>query len=148
MSGGDSATPDKARFTVHATSDSHFSWFRTRLSLERTLMAWARTSVSLIGFGFTIVKFFEQLGEMPDTLPASRPEAARYLGLAMIAAGVVGLLVSIQQYRLVMKYLWEPQFSAIAGIHEKPGWTPLLMVSVLLTLIGIATFVSLAFRLV
>jgi hypothetical protein len=24
------------RFEVHATSDSHFSWVRTRLSLERT----------------------------------------------------------------------------------------------------------------
>jgi putative membrane protein len=41
------------RFIVKTTSDSHFSWLRTRLSLERTLMSWVRTAVSLIGFGFT-----------------------------------------------------------------------------------------------
>jgi putative membrane protein len=148
MSGDKTAEPGEGRFIVHSTSDSHFSWFRTRLSLERTLMSWARTSVSLIGFGFTIVKFFEQIGDMPGVLPAASPEAARYLGLAMIAAGVVGLVISILQYRQIMKYLWEPQFSAIAGIREKPGWTPLLMVSVLLTLIGIFTFIALVFRLV
>jgi putative membrane protein len=148
MSGDKTAEPGEGRFIVRSTSDSHFSWFRTRLSLERTLMSWARTSVSLIGFGFTIVKFFEQLGDMPDALPASHPEAARYLGLAMIAAGVVGLVISILQYRQVMKYLWDPQFAAIAGVREKPGWTPLLMVSLLLTLIGVAAFVALAFRIV
>ena len=31
---------------------------RTRLASERTLMAWIRTATSLIGFGFTIFKFF------------------------------------------------------------------------------------------
>jgi putative membrane protein len=31
---------------------------RTRMAHERTLMAWVRTSTSMIGFGFTIYKFF------------------------------------------------------------------------------------------
>jgi putative membrane protein len=39
------------RFQVKATAESHFSWLRTRLSVERTLMSWVRTSVALIGFG-------------------------------------------------------------------------------------------------
>ena len=42
---------DQDRFAVKATAESHFSWLRTRLSVERTLMSWVRTSVSLIGFG-------------------------------------------------------------------------------------------------
>ena len=57
-----STSTDPDRFIVKTTSDSHFSWLRTRLSIERTLMSWVRTSVSLIGFGFTIVQFFERLG--------------------------------------------------------------------------------------
>ena len=32
---------------------------RTRLSVERTMMAWIRTGVSLISFGFSIYKFFQ-----------------------------------------------------------------------------------------
>jgi putative membrane protein len=53
-------TDGAARFEVRTTAESHFSWVRTRLSLERTLMSWVRTSVALIGFGFTIVRFFER----------------------------------------------------------------------------------------
>src|SRR4030095_4895232 len=36
---------------------------RTFLAHERTLMAWVRTSASLISFGFTIYKFFAYLVE-------------------------------------------------------------------------------------
>ena len=70
------------RFEVRPTSDSHFGWIRTRLSLERTLMSWVRTSVALIGFGFTIVQFFEHL-HSEVVAPALRPQAPRYLGLAL-----------------------------------------------------------------
>ena len=75
------------RFEVRPTSDSHFGWIRTRLALERTLMSWVRTSVALIGFGFTIVLFFEHLQAIAGVAPALRPQAPRYLGLALIAAG-------------------------------------------------------------
>jgi len=34
---------------------------RNRLALERTLMAWTRTSTSLIAFGFTIYQIFRYL---------------------------------------------------------------------------------------
>jgi Domain of unknown function (DUF202) len=44
--------PSGERVDVRATADSHFGWLRTRLSLERTMMSWLRTAVSLIGFGF------------------------------------------------------------------------------------------------
>ena len=43
------------RFEIKTSAESHFSWIRTRLSVERTLMSWVRTGTALIGFGFTIV---------------------------------------------------------------------------------------------
>jgi putative membrane protein len=51
------SAPGAGRFEVRVTADSHFSWIRTRFSLERTMMSWIRTAVSLIGFGFAIVQF-------------------------------------------------------------------------------------------
>ena len=57
------AIPD--RFEVRVTADTHFGWLRTRLSVERTLMSWVRTAVSLIGFGFAIVQFFDRVQQMP-----------------------------------------------------------------------------------
>jgi putative membrane protein len=57
MSGAPSSASVTDRFEVRVTADSHFAWLRTRMALERTMMAWMRTAVSLIGFGFAIVQF-------------------------------------------------------------------------------------------
>jgi putative membrane protein len=83
------------RFEVRVTADSHFSWLRTRLSLDRTLMSWIRTGTAMIGFGFTIVQFFERFASMQGVAPALWPQAPRYVGLGLIAAGVLALAISI-----------------------------------------------------
>ena len=83
------------RFTVDVTATTHFAWFRTRLALERTMMAWMRTATALIGFGFTIVQFFERLSNDGGRGPATRPFAARYVGLVLIGAGIVALVMSV-----------------------------------------------------
>ena len=137
------------RFEVRPTSDSHFSWLRTRLSIERTLMAWVRTAVSLIGFGFTIVQFFDRLGSMGNAAPPVFPDAPRYLGLALIFCGVLSLIVSIWQYNWTNKYIRSGAFAAVAGVEDGgPGPTPLLAVSVALAIIGVFAFFAVAFRLV
>jgi putative membrane protein len=61
------------QFDTHVTAESHFSWLRTRLSVERTLMSWVRTATALIGFGFTIVQFFERLNAMESVVPPTWP---------------------------------------------------------------------------
>jgi putative membrane protein len=142
------ADEDPPRFEVHVTSDSHFSWLRTRLSVERTLMSWVRTAVSLIGFGFTIVQFFERFQDMQGVAPALRPQSPRVLGLALILAGVGALAVSLWQYRSLLRYLWSKQFAQLAGVDEDPHKTPLFAVTIVLLLIGIFTFIAVLFRLV
>ena len=72
MAGTNSAT-DVGRFEVRVTSDSHFSWMRTRLSLERMRMPWVRTAVALIGFGFAIVQYFNHLQDLAGTRAAYLP---------------------------------------------------------------------------
>ena len=71
-----SEDPTPHRFEVQPNVQSHFSWIRTRLSIERTLMSWVRTATALIGFGFTIVQFFERLKGMGGVAPALRSRAA------------------------------------------------------------------------
>ncbi|MGH8624560.1 MAG: YidH family protein [Gammaproteobacteria bacterium] len=138
------SSPD--RFAVKASAESHFSWVRTRLSVERTLMSWVRTSISLIGFGFTIVQFFERLSSMEGVEHALRPLAPRYIGLSLIACGVLALVVSIWQYQSMLGYLFSRDFKPVAGVEDRRHKTPLLAVAVVLTLIGLSAFFAVLFR--
>ena len=145
MTHPDPAWSTPHRFEVKTSAESHFSWIRTRLSVERTLMSWVRTATALIGFGFTIVQFFERMQSMDNVAPALRPQMPRYLGLALIAAGIAGLIVSLWQYRSLLRYLHD-DFEPIAGIGRFPHQTPLIGVTVALLLIGIFAFIAVSIR--
>ena len=142
------AGPITGRFEVRATASDHFSWLRTRASVERTLMSWIRTAVSLIGFGFTIVQFFERMQELPGVNPALHPTAPRYLGLALIACGILALVVSIWQYHWTIRYLWGGDFAPIAGMTIEGIQTPLYAVAFALILIGVFAFAAVLLRFV
>jgi putative membrane protein len=134
------------RFEVKATASDHFSWLRTRLSIERTMMSWVRTAVSLIGFGFTIVQFFDRMREIPTAAPGHFPDAPRYLGLSLIFCGVMALVISIWEYHWGLRYLWGGNFTAIAGVTREGKLTPLYAVAVALALIGTFAFFAVLLR--
>lgn len=138
-----------SRFDAQPSVSNHFAWMRTRLGLERTYLAWIRTAVSLIGFGFTIVQFFERLKGMPTADGrVMSPEMPRDLGLALIASGVACLAIAALQYRGQTRYLWSAEFKDIAGVEEKSHRTPTFLASIVLMAIGVAAFVSVFFRFV
>jgi len=67
-------------------------------------MAWIRTSVSLIAFGFTIFKFFQYLAA--DEHRAQQPIASPWVvGLVMIALGLTALALASIQHRQEMRAL-------------------------------------------
>jgi putative membrane protein len=140
----DTAKHGADRFEVRVTSDSHFGWVRTRLALERTQMAWVRTGVALIGFGFTI---YQVLAKLPQREGALHPHAARDLGLILIGTGIVAMLLAVLDYRAVSDYLWSPAFKPIAGLSEERGrHSRVLPVTLIVLAVGIAAFLSVAFR--
>ena len=140
-------SPPEHRFDVEPSVNNHFAWIRTRIALERTLLAWERTAISLIGFGFTIVQFFQRLQTMPTVAGRQmRPQEPRDLGLALIATGIVALAISLYQYHRITRYLRDPMFAPIAGLGHKPHLAPSYLVAVVLMLIGISAFVSVFFH--
>ena len=56
-------TASKDRGTVLAEERTNLAVHRTIIASERTLMAWIRTAISMIGFGFSIYKFFQYQAE-------------------------------------------------------------------------------------
>jgi putative membrane protein len=135
------------RFEVRATAADHFAWVRTRLALERTMMAWQRTAVALIGFGFAIVQYLSHLQQTPGARSAYLPEAPRYLGLALISCGILALLVSLWQYWWGIRYLWGDPFTPIAGVTKEGMQTPVIAVAIVLIFIGLFAFFAVLFRL-
>ena len=75
---------------------------RTRLANERTLMAWIRTSTSLIAFGFTIFKFFQYLATDDHRREVVSPWV---VGMVMIIVGLTGLALAWVQHRQQLKAL-------------------------------------------
>ncbi|HUK07411.1 MAG TPA: DUF202 domain-containing protein [Stellaceae bacterium] len=129
------------------TADSHFAWLRTRFSVERTMMAFQRTAIALIGFGFAIVQFLARLQDIPGAKPAYLPHSPEYLGLALIGCGILALIISVWYYRWTVRYMWSETFAPLAGMTRKEMPSPAVSVSLLLTAIGLFAFFAVLLRL-
>jgi putative membrane protein len=109
---------------------------RTRLAAERSLMAWVRTALSMITFGFTIYKFLQFIRQQ-STVPLPRPNAPRNLGLALIGIGTFALIIAcIQHWRYVRK---------LGAVQPQKPWDLALIVACLLALLGLLMFGSVLF---
>jgi putative membrane protein len=139
----DVRTPQSThRFEVRTASDTHFAWIRTRLALERTMMSWQRTAVALIGFGFAIVRYFNHLQQIPQGRPAYLPTAPEHLALALIACGVLALVISLCQYFWKVRYMWGEPFAPIAGMTKEGMQWPIIVVAILLIFVGLFAFLA------
>ncbi len=110
---------------------------RTKLASERTLMAWVRTALSMISFGFTIYKFLQVLQEQ-DKLHVLRPNAPRNLGLALVGIGTFSVIIAcIQHWKYVKKLRPDQPY--------KP-WDLSFTVACLIGILGLLVFGSIILR--
>ena len=136
----------EGRFDVQPSVGNHFAWIRTMLGLQRTLMAAVRTSVSLIGFGFTVAQFFEKVRDKAEVVGRLGINIPRDLGLILIGAGVVSLFIFITQYHSAVTNLSSGDFAIIATKDDKSLHRPTYIVAYAVLLIGIAAFLSVFLR--
>lgn len=121
---------------AEALTQTHFSWMRTRLSVERTFMSWTRTATSLIGFGFTIYQFLRSLERAGE-----RPVEPRLLGLAFIATGVLSMAIGAWQRHVELGHLGRPEYRSFAWQDGAPSWRWSNVVATVVILIGLVAFV-------
>src|SRR5271163_3988963 len=131
-------TAPKDRGTVLAEERTDLALQRTIMASERTLMAWVRTAISMIGFGFTIYKFFQYQAEEIAAGNIRRPQTPRNLGLTLIALGTLGLSAAALQHR---KFL-----NRLGASQNRHIWSVSFVVAIAVILIGIATFYGVLLR--
>ena len=109
---------------------------RTRLAAERSLMAWVRTALSMIAFGFTIYKFL-QATQAQSKATIFRPDAPRNVGLLLVGIGTFAVTVAcIQHWKYVRK---------LAPDQPRRVWDLSMIVGILIGLLGLLLFVSMAY---
>jgi len=87
---------------------------RDYLAEERTMLAWIRTSLVLMGFGFVVARFGLFLQEMRIAQGNTLPEThmvSRWFGTAIIAAGIIVNLSAIRRHRRLVGELHRGQFA-------------------------------------
>jgi putative membrane protein len=123
-------------------TNTQLSWMRSDLANLRTLLAWARTSVSMIGFGFTIYNFYR--GFLEDLAGTGHQDAARNLGVALVAGGTLMMAVAVWNYWSINQALGELETTIQIPPHFKRRWLYSYILAGLLIAIG---FVTLLFML-
>jgi putative membrane protein len=86
---------------------------RVLFAAERTLLAWTRTAIALMGFGFLVERFglFLHVILSHQTEPLHRGISLT-IGVAFILLGVILLLISVWQFRSVVATLGEGEIPA------------------------------------
>ena len=128
----DVETVAKDRGTILAEERTDLAVERSVMAAERTLMAWIRTAISMIGFGFTIYKFFQYKAEDLAAGVVRRPNAPRNLGLSLIAVGTLALMAAAWQHRSFLKQMGPSRKKETVSVS--------FVVAMGVILIGIVTF--------
>ena len=99
-------------------------------------MAWIRTALSMIAFGFTIYKFLQVLHEQ-SPVPVLRPNAPRNVGLLLVGIGTFAVAVAVVQYWRYLAKLSPGQIGR--------RWDLAVIVAILIGLLGILIFASMVY---
>lgn len=114
-----------------ADRGTELAQMRTRLAAERTLDAWVRTALSMIGFGFTIAKFLQDVEKGRNGL---NPHAPRNFGLALVSLGILSLAAAVYQHVAFLKNLGEHPFRRPVSLAT--------IVAMLVALLGVLALLS------
>lgn len=73
---------------------------------ERTFLAWLRTSIGLIGFGFAIARFGLFLRQLQSTVTQNPPRyhplfSSENLGVSLVIIGIVTIALAVWRYNQV-----------------------------------------------
>lgn len=129
---------DDTGVTVTVNLTNELAKERNRAAYDRTLMAWIRTAISLIAFGFAIATSYEYIHY--ETLEKTgrfldRMHTPLWFGLSFILLGMLCILGGMIQHRKVLREIRSSTFNESKPLAK--------IVALILLFIGVFALISL-----
>ncbi len=112
---------------------------RNRDAAERTLMAWIRTCLSLISFGFGLDKIIAAIDRATATGDVQVQRGVQLVSAAFVMTGIVAMVGATIQYKNELRRLKHDAYS----YRDKPQLAA--ATAVLITLIGVVALLLVGF---
>ncbi len=115
---------------------------RVLFAAERTLLAWIRTGLAMMGFGFVVARFglfLRELAALRGPTVAQEHLGSAWAGIALVLLGAIINVVAPIQYARIMRSLREGTDGSV-----RDQFRFAVMVAVVLAMFGFATAAYLA----
>lgn len=109
---------------------------RNRIAADRTLLAWIRTSVALIGIGFGLERTVSKLYLGVENVSNTPNFLVKFFSLLIIGTGVFTVLMAALDYQDEMKRLQQPDY------YYTPRKSLGIIVAGILVVIAISIFLT------
>ena len=105
---------------------------RTMMAADRSLMAWIRTSLSMISFGFTIYKLLQGFQEAGTSL--AHAGSPRTMGMFLTGMGTVAMVLGTIEY-------WT-RLRELRAYRAYRLWRPAFIIALVMSVTGLFLFIG------